>query len=63
MPQLEVTTYLCQYVWKLITLFFLFSVLVSSILPKLQWQIVIRDRFNNVQTKKERIKLETILIV
>nr|YP_001648410.1 ATP synthase F0 subunit 8 [Cinachyrella kuekenthali]ABW83826.1 ATP synthase F0 subunit 8 [Cinachyrella kuekenthali] len=63
MPQLEAVTYLCQYIWKLVILFFLFSILVNSILPKLQRQIVTRDRFNSTQMKKERIKLETILII
>jgi len=53
----------CQYIWKLVILFFLLSILVNSILPKLQRQIVTRDRFNSTQMKKEKIKLETILII
>nr|YP_232793.1 ATP synthase F0 subunit 8 [Geodia neptuni]AAP59158.1 ATP synthase F0 subunit F6 [Geodia neptuni] len=63
MPQLEAVTFLCQYIWKLVILFFLFSILVNSILPRLQWQIVVRDQVNSTEMKKERIKLETILII
>nr|YP_009160774.1 ATP synthase F0 subunit 8 [Myriopathes japonica]YP_009750745.1 ATP synthase F0 subunit 8 [Tanacetipathes thamnea]YP_010697716.1 ATP synthase F0 subunit 8 [Myriopathes ulex]QJS34692.1 ATP synthase F0 subunit 8 [Tylopathes sp. n. NB-2020]AGN48523.1 ATP synthase F0 subunit 8 [Myriopathes japonica]QIJ98184.1 ATP synthase F0 subunit 8 [Tanacetipathes thamnea]WCF76514.1 ATP synthase F0 subunit 8 [Myriopathes ulex] len=41
MPQLDTTTYLTQYRWTLITLFLLFSLLVSFILPivKTNWLI------------------------
>nr|YP_009093877.1 ATP synthase F0 subunit 8 [Poecillastra laminaris]AIT59105.1 ATP synthase F0 subunit 8 [Poecillastra laminaris] len=63
MPQLEAVTYLCQYIWELIILFFLFSIFVNSILPRLQWQVVTRDQFNSTEMKKERIKLETIIII
>nr|AAD02025.1 ATP synthase F0 subunit 8 [Tetilla sp. (in: sponges)] len=63
MPQLEAVTFLCQYIWKLVILFVLFSILVNVILPRLQWQIVTRNQVNSIEMKKERIKLETILII
>nr|YP_001648594.1 ATP synthase F0 subunit 8 [Xestospongia muta]ABW83901.1 ATP synthase F0 subunit 8 [Xestospongia muta] len=43
MPQLDTVTYLTQYTWTLVTLFFLFSLLVNIILPKLQQQLAIRE--------------------
>ena len=42
MPQLDTVTYLTQYIWTLIILFFLFSLLVNTILPRLQQQLAIR---------------------
>nr|QJS34464.1 ATP synthase F0 subunit 8 [Bathypathes sp. n. 2 NB-2020]QJS34477.1 ATP synthase F0 subunit 8 [Bathypathes sp. n. 3 NB-2020]QJS34490.1 ATP synthase F0 subunit 8 [Bathypathes sp. 1 NB-2020]QJS34624.1 ATP synthase F0 subunit 8 [Stauropathes arctica]WRM53905.1 ATP synthase F0 subunit 8 [Bathypathes sp. 1 YY-2024] len=42
MPQLDTTTYLTQYRWTLITLFLLFSLLVSFILPTIKTNLLIR---------------------
>nr|QJS34598.1 ATP synthase F0 subunit 8 [Phanopathes sp. NB-2020] len=42
MPQLDTTTYLTQYRWTLITLFLLFSLLVSFILPTIKTNWLIR---------------------
>nr|YP_003412018.1 ATP synthase F0 subunit 8 [Lubomirskia baikalensis]ADB78060.1 ATP synthase F0 subunit 8 [Lubomirskia baikalensis] len=44
MPQLDTVSFLTQYIWTLITLFFLFSLLVNTILPRLQQQLAIRSR-------------------
>lgn len=44
MPQLDTVTYLTQYTWTLIVLLFLFSLLVNTILPRLQQQLVIREK-------------------
>nr|YP_001648486.1 ATP synthase F0 subunit 8 [Aplysina fulva]YP_005351093.1 ATP synthase F0 subunit 8 [Aplysina cauliformis]YP_010035857.1 ATP synthase F0 subunit 8 [Aplysina gerardogreeni]ABW76547.1 ATP synthase F0 subunit 8 [Aplysina fulva]ACA49804.1 ATP synthase F0 subunit 8 [Aplysina cauliformis]QQQ89093.1 ATP synthase F0 subunit 8 [Aplysina gerardogreeni] len=44
MPQLDLTSFLTQYTWVLITLFILFSILVSSILPKIQQQLAVRSK-------------------
>nr|AKQ50952.1 ATP synthase F0 subunit 8 [Halcurias pilatus]AKQ50961.1 ATP synthase F0 subunit 8 [Isactinernus quadrilobatus]AKQ51016.1 ATP synthase F0 subunit 8 [Synhalcurias elegans] len=42
MPQLETATYLTQYRWTLIALFFLFSFLVTSVLPTIKTNFLIR---------------------
>nr|YP_010868403.1 ATP synthase F0 subunit 8 [Epizoanthus ramosus]WGU19897.1 ATP synthase F0 subunit 8 [Epizoanthus ramosus] len=42
MPQLDAATYLTQYRWTLITLFLLFSLLVTSILPTIKTNWLIR---------------------
>ena len=44
MPQLDTVTYLTQYTWTLIILFFLFSLLVNIILPIFQQQLAIREK-------------------
>lgn len=44
MPQLDTVTYLTQYLWTLIVLSVLFSLLVNIILPRLQQQLVIREK-------------------
>ena len=44
MPQLDLASFLTQYIWVLTTLFILFSILVSSILPKIQQQLAIRSK-------------------
>ena len=58
MPQLDTVTYFTQYIWTLIILFFLFSLLVNVILPKLQQQLAIRTKLSQVEFKKETTKLE-----
>ena len=58
MPQLDTVTYFTQYIWTLITLFFLFSLLVNAILPKLQQQLAIRAKLSSVEFKKETTKSE-----
>ena len=64
MPQLDVVTYLTQYIWTLIILFFLFSLLVNIILPRLQEQLTIRVRLSNAEPDSLRgkgmTKLETL---
>lgn len=44
MPQLDTVTYLTQYSWTLMVLIVLFSLLVNTILPRLQQQLVIREK-------------------
>ena len=49
MPHLDVASYLTQYIWVLLALLLLFFVIVLTILPVLQQQLVLRvwaeDRF------------------
>nr|QIN90380.1 ATP synthase F0 subunit 8 [Relicanthus daphneae] len=42
MPQLDTATYLTQYRWTLVCLFLLFSLLVSSVLPTIKKNWLIR---------------------
>lgn len=44
MPQLDTLTYITQYWWTLIVLILLFFLLVNIILPRLQQQLVIREK-------------------
>ena len=60
MPQLDTVTYLTQYTWTLIILFFLFSLLWNTVLPKLQQQLAIRTNLSSVPFKKETTKLEIL---
>lgn len=42
MPQLDIVTYVGQYLWTLVVLLLLFSFIVLGILPKLQQQLALR---------------------
>lgn len=42
MPQLDIVTYVAQYMWTLVVLLLLFSLLVLGILPRLQQQLGLR---------------------
>lgn len=42
MPQIDVVAYLTQYIWTLISLLFLFSLVVLIILPRIQQQLALR---------------------
>nr|YP_001648455.1 ATP synthase F0 subunit 8 [Amphimedon compressa]ABW76530.1 ATP synthase F0 subunit 8 [Amphimedon compressa] len=52
MPQLDTVTYFTQYLWTLICLIFLFSLLINRILPRLQQQLGIRANFGTVVDDK-----------
>ena len=52
MPQLDLISFLTQYSWTLITIFILFSFLVSSILPKIQQQLAIRNFSTDIMAQK-----------
>nr|YP_001648562.1 ATP synthase F0 subunit 8 [Ptilocaulis walpersi]ABW83883.1 ATP synthase F0 subunit 8 [Ptilocaulis walpersi] len=58
MPQLDLLTYLTQYSYTLIFLFFLLVLLINFIIPRIQKQFLIRIKFNNVIIKKESINSE-----
>jgi len=60
MPQLDTITFLTQYTWTLIILFFLFTLLINTILPKIQQQLIIRTKIDSVQLKKETTKLDIL---
>ena len=42
MPQLDIVTYVAQYMWTLVVLLLLFSLIVLGILPRLQQQLALR---------------------
>nr|YP_232808.1 ATP synthase F0 subunit 8 [Tethya actinia]AAP59067.1 ATP synthase F0 subunit F6 [Tethya actinia] len=42
MPQLDIVTYIVQYIWVLIVLLLLFSFIVLGVLPRLQQQLALR---------------------
>lgn len=42
MPHLDIVAYMPQYAWALIIFFFLFSLIVLKILPRLQQQLALR---------------------
>ena len=42
MPQIDIVTYLTQYIWTLISLLLLFSFVVLIILPRIQQQLALR---------------------
>nr|YP_001648608.1 ATP synthase F0 subunit 8 [Halisarca dujardinii]ABW76600.1 ATP synthase F0 subunit 8 [Halisarca dujardinii] len=44
MPQLDLLTFLTQYIWTLIILGSIFILLVTTILPNIQQQFVIRSK-------------------
>nr|YP_001648500.1 ATP synthase F0 subunit 8 [Topsentia ophiraphidites]ABW83862.1 ATP synthase F0 subunit 8 [Topsentia ophiraphidites] len=58
MPQLDTISFLTQYIWTLIVLFFLFTLLINTILPKIQQQLIIRAKIDSVELKKETTKLD-----
>lgn len=60
MPQLDTVTYLTQYIWTLIILFFLFSLLVNTILPRLQQQLAIRAKLSTIRNKISSEELEKV---
>nr|YP_004123484.1 ATP synthase F0 subunit 8 [Halisarca harmelini]ADT81735.1 ATP synthase F0 subunit 8 [Halisarca harmelini] len=49
MPQLDLLTFLTQYIWTLIILGSIFILLVTTILPKIQQQLVIRSKVVEVE--------------
>ena len=49
MPQLDLVTFLTQYIWTLIILGSIFILLVTTILPKIQQQFVIRSKVVEVE--------------
>lgn len=49
MPQLDLLTFLTQYIWTLIILGSIFILLVTTILPKIQQQLVIRSKVVEVK--------------
>nr|AKO90209.1 ATP synthase F0 subunit 8 [Petrosia ficiformis] len=63
MPQLDTVTYLTQYTWTLITLFFLFSLLVNTILPRLQQQLAIRSGQYRPEVKRFDLLRPEVLIL
>ncbi len=58
MPQLDVVTYLTQYLYTLIILFILFLLLINLIIPKIQKQLIIRIKLDGAEIKKETVKVE-----
>ncbi len=53
MPQLDILTYLSQYLYTLFFLFFLFLLLINFIIPRIQKQLIIRIKIDDVVIKKE----------
>lgn len=60
MPQLDIVTFLTQYTWTLIILFFLFTLLINLILPKVQQQLTIRTKIDSVKLKRETTQLNML---
>ena len=54
MPQLDVTAFLTQYSWTLITLFCFYTILVNSTLPRIQQQLAIRSHMQQFQFEEEK---------
>nr|YP_001648576.1 ATP synthase F0 subunit 8 [Ectyoplasia ferox]ABW76582.1 ATP synthase F0 subunit 8 [Ectyoplasia ferox] len=58
MPQLDILTYLSQYLYTLVFLFVLFLLLINFIIPRIQKQLIIRTKMDDIVIKKEHINIE-----